>query len=194
MSPLILYGHPVVHVICGALGGWLGYLVWKPVSEPAQTESKVIAGKAKLARRRAALFGGRVAWFRVTIGVAIALAGCLSATYVRNAILDVTTGRLATTDFQDYVITWELKALAVLLGGVAAGINTRNGPKQGLCVGLAVAALLVGYETHGVTRFVEVSGLLAGGSVALCLAGGWFGSTLFPPVVKVQRIPIGAGV
>ena len=40
MSALIFYGHPILHVSFGALGGWLGYLVWKPVPESAPPDTR----------------------------------------------------------------------------------------------------------------------------------------------------------
>src|SRR4029077_7546124 len=133
------------------------------------------------------LFGGRVSWVRVTVGVVIAIAGTLSASWLRDMILDATAGRLNTSDFQYYVITWELKALAVLLGGVAAGFNTRNGLKHGLYAGVAIGIILIGVETRGTPHFLELAGLLCTSALTLGCGGGWFGSQLFPPVVRFKR-------
>ena len=45
--------------------------------------------------------------------------------------------------WQDRVVTWEIQALAVLIGGAVAGYNTANGLKQGLYVGLLASAFLM---------------------------------------------------
>lgn len=194
MSPVVFYGHPVLHVAFGAFGGWIGCVIWQPVGTGGPESVVTAAVKAKAPARRFSLLAGKVAWVRVAAGVLLAIVGCYYATMTRNVILDATTGRLNTTDLQDYVITWELKALAILLGGVAAGMNTRNGLKQGLCVGLAVGLVMVGMETRGVSRLLEWALLLFAGSLVLGTVGGWFGSMLFPPVIHRQKPRlIGAG-
>jgi hypothetical protein len=191
VSPVVLYGQPLIHIAGGALGGWLGYIIWKPLPAPGPEGSKQV--KRRRLSLRENLLAGPVAWVRVSVGVLIAVAGTLSASWLRDMILDVTAGRLNTTEFQDYVITWELKALAILLGGVAAGFNTRNGFKQGLCAGVAIGIILIGVEARGTRHFFEVAGLLCVSSVSLACAGGWFGSHLFPPVVNYKR-SIGTGM
>jgi hypothetical protein len=186
MVPLELLGQPLLQTALGALGGWLGCAFWKPlpVADPAAARPN----RPRLALRRLPSFGGRIAWFRVTAGVALAVAGTLSAGALFDLTLDASHGKLSTTDeMQDRVVTWEIKALALLLGGALAGSTTRNGLKQGLAVGVLSSAILVGIEFQHARQVAQVAALTLTSSLTLALAGGWFGSQLFPPVVKARR-------
>ena len=118
----------------------------------------------------------------------IAVAGTLSAGMVFKKALDLSDGKLATTHAtQDQLITWELKALMLIAGGALAGATTTNGMKQGLFVGVATSAVLVGLQAPMAERWAEFALYSAFSTVTLCLAGGWFGGALFPPVVKLER-------
>jgi hypothetical protein len=129
-----------------------------------------------------------VAWFRVAAGVALAVAGTLAATVIFEKLLDVSHGTLATADdTQDRLITMEIKALALLLGGALAGSTTRNGLKQGLFVGLVTTVILIGIEVNYVERWFQVALLTAVCSFCLSTVGGWFGSQLFPPIYRIRR-------
>ena len=56
-------------------------------------------------------------------------------------IIDLTGNKVGTRDdFQDLLITWEIKAFLVLLGAVFAGASTKNGLKQGLVVGIVASS------------------------------------------------------
>src|SRR5262249_4733605 len=134
------------------------------------------------------LFRGPVAWVRVAAGTALAVAGMLSAALIFDKGIDFSNGALATTpDLQDRIITLGIKALAVLLRGVLAGSAARNGLKQGLSVGLAASVILLGIQLQYSNRWLDVVVLPAVSSFSLSLVGGWFGSQLFPPVVKAKR-------
>ena len=143
--------------------------------------------KPGVARRRTPLFAGRVAWFRVALGAAFVAAGYLTAAAVFNFIIDFSAGQLASDGFwQDRVVTWEIQALAVLVGGGVAGYNTANGLKQGMCVGLLASVFLM-VVLFGFSRMTpETAALTVVGCFCLCLAGGWFGSQLFPPVIAYR--------
>ena len=131
---------------------------------------------------------GPVAWFRVGAGAVLAVIGTLTATICFEKILELSHGTLATTDdMQDRLITMEIKALALLLGGTLAGATTKNGFKQGLCVGLSTTVILIGIEMNYVERWVKVGCLTAICCFCLSMVGGWFGSQLFPPIVKIRR-------
>jgi hypothetical protein len=187
LSAVTLYGQPLLHTAVGAVGGWVGCIVWKPLPSAAPGGSRLVR-KLKVAGRKVSLFAGRVAWFRVAAGAALAVVGSLSATLVLELVAKASEGRLATAgDLTDRVVTWEIKALAVLIGGALAGSNTPNGLKQGLFVGLATALVLAGLEARFPDRWLEIAGMIAVSSLALSLVGGWFGSQLFPPVVPYKR-------
>ncbi len=121
-------------------------------------------------------------------GVILAVAGTLLATLVFEKIIDISHGSLGTSDeLQDRLITLEIKALALLFGGALAGATTRNGLKQGLCVGLVSTVILIGIEMKYVDHWVQLAGYTTLAAFSLSLAGGWFGSQLFPPVLRRPR-------
>jgi hypothetical protein len=187
LSMLALVGVPLVHVVFGALGGWIGYSIWKPIQPTTAGAPAGSTRKPGVARHRPPLFAGRVAWFRVALGAAFVAAGYLTAAMVFNFIIDFSAGKLASDGFwQDRVITWEIQALAVFVGGGVAGYNTSNGLKQGMCVGLVASALLT-MALFGFSRVApETAALTVIGCFCLCVAGGWFGGQLFPPVLAVR--------
>jgi hypothetical protein len=182
-----LLGQPLLQAMMGAMGGWFGASVWKPLSETNFVQTPLPRPRRFLPRKRNP-FSGPVAWVRVAVGVILAVAGTLTATLVFEKILDISHGTLATTDeLQDRLITLEIKALALLLGGALAGATTRNGLKQGFCVGLASTVILVGIEMNYVHHWLEMAGYTALMAFFLSLAGGWFGSQLFPPIIRNPR-------
>ena len=67
MSSVILYGQPMIHVAFGSLGGWLGFAIWRPVQSPLEAGRH--QAKAKPASRAVSWMSGRVAWFRVIVGI-----------------------------------------------------------------------------------------------------------------------------
>ncbi len=187
LAPAALTALPGLHATFAAVGGWLGGLIWRPLPAPVVPGALVSARKAA-AQRRLSLFAGPVGWFRVALGAALAIAGTLTAEMLFEKVLSYGGGKLGTsTELQDRIIIWEIKALAVLLGSALAGATTPNGFKQGLFVGLFSSFVLVGLESHGSPRWFEIAALTFVSSFSLALAGGWFGGQLFPPVFKVPR-------
>jgi hypothetical protein len=167
----------------------LGSAVWRPLSATDLAPSEApLSRRRPLLRRNSDLFRGPVAWVRVVAGTILAVAGTLTATLVFDKILDIGQGRLATSDeLQDRLITLEIKALALLCGGVLAGAATRNGLKQGFCVGLASTFILISIEIRYVEHGLQMAGYTALAACSLSLVGGWFGSRLFPPVFRKPR-------
>ncbi|MGH7227338.1 MAG: hypothetical protein ACRELF_29345, partial [Gemmataceae bacterium] len=187
LTPIALLGQPLLQAGLGAVSGWLGSAFWTPLPSTTTAETP-LPRKRNFVRHNMNLFTGPVAWVRVSLGVILAVAGTLTATLFFEKILDISHGLLATTDeLQDRLITMEIKALALILGGVLAGATTRNGPKQGLCVGLASTVILIGIEMNFVERWLQMAALTAVAAFSLSLVGGWFGSQLFPPILKVRR-------
>ena len=188
LTAVSIYGQPVLQTAIGALGGWAGCLLWKPLLPPVLPGATHLLRKPGKARRRLALFAGKVAWLRVTAGIAVAVAGTLSATIIFDKVLEASNGVLSTSDqMQDQVITWEIKALALLVGGCLAGATTPNGLKQGLFAALGASALLIGTQAPYAKQPVEVAVFTLVSAFGLTTAGGWFGSQLFPPVIKYKR-------
>jgi hypothetical protein len=199
LTTVAVYGQPLVQTAFGALAGWIGCTVWKPLPTATVPGGSRLVRK-KPVRRKVSLFAGRVAWVRVAAGAALAVIGSLSATIILEIVLAAAAASNSNTrvsygsDFvalqqmQDQIVTWEIKALAVLVGGAVAGSNTHNGLKQGLCVGVASGSMLV--ISLGVTHRAafDVAGLTLISVLSLSLVGGWFGSQLLPPVVPVKRL------
>jgi hypothetical protein len=180
------YGQPFLHGAVGILGGSIGALIWKPI---LPTVPVLLAPLRKPARPpREPFFAGKIHWVRILAGTTLAVAGTLFARVLFHKILDVGGGTLGTsTEIQDRVIIWEIKALAVLAGGTFAGALTTNGLKQGVFVGLFAAVILIGRLTPLTNSPYEFAGLTLIGTFLLCLTGGWFGGQLFPPVAKPSR-------
>jgi hypothetical protein len=188
LTPIAVLGQPLLQAGVGVVGGWLGSTIWKPLSAATSTQTPV-PRKRNLLRSNLELFKGPVAWLRVGLGAALAVCGTLMATLFFEKILDLGHGALATTDeVQDHLITMEIKALALMLGGALAGSTTRNGIKQGLCVGIVASVILAGIELHYVEHWLQMAGLTTVASTSLCMVGGWFGGQLFPPLVKIPRL------
>jgi hypothetical protein len=189
LTTLTLFGVPLVHIFFGTLGGWIGAAIWRPLQsiDPAHPTRK-----QGVPRPRKPLFAGRVSWFRVALGAVFAAAGYMTAAALFNFILDFSAGKLTSDGFwQDRVVTWEIQALAVLVGGGVAGYNTANGLKQGMFVGV-VASVLVMAVLFGFSRATpEVAALTAAGCFSLCMAGGYFGAQLFPPIAEYKSRQFG---
>jgi hypothetical protein len=186
LTMVALYGQPLLHAAFGALGGWMGSQIWQPIQPFAEIE--IIPQRKKTKRRNEALFAGRVYWFRVVAGSAFAVAGTLCATMLFQKVLDASGGALGTSDhLQDLIITWEIKALATIVGGGLAGATTSNGFKQGVFVGMGSSLILIPLQAPVGDNWLQVAGLTAVSTMCLTVIGGWFGGQLFPPIVKVER-------
>jgi hypothetical protein len=187
VTTIALYSAPTLHAVFGTLAGWFGQLIWKPLPSLYPGQASKLVRKLGTARRHLSVFAGQVMWIRVAIGATIAILGTLSATL----ILEAATAAAARGSYgyysevlenQDIVLTWEIKALSVILGGALAGFNTRNGLKQGFFVGMfTLFALFLFLGVKGnATPMILVGTIIS--SMCLSLAGGWFGSQLLPPL------------
>lgn len=188
LTAIALLGQPLLQTAIGAVGGWVGASFWKPLSLTTAEETPLPRKRPNFLRRNLTLFTGPIAWVRVSLGVILAVAGTLMATVLFEKILDLGHGALATTDeMQDRLITMEMKALALILGGALAGATTRNGLKQGFCVGLMASVILIGIEMNYVESWVKLACYTVLAAFAFSLVGGWFGSQLFPPIHPRRR-------
>jgi hypothetical protein len=186
LSVVGLYGDPIVQTALGALAGWFGGTIWRPLPPEEPREPRPV--RKAPAKVRPPLFAGRVYPVRVSLGTAVAVCGSLGATGLYHLIEKLSDGGQAPgTLMLDQIVTWEIKVLALIGGGVIAGANTRNGLKQGLAVGILTALVLAGVEPSIAGRWVEATTLLFLTSLSFCLLGSWFGSQLFPPVLRYRR-------
>jgi hypothetical protein len=190
-SLLPIYCQPLLQAFVGAFGGWLGGTIWKPLAIMLGPDGVAIHRKP-LQLPKTPLFAGPIHWFRIAFGTVFTVGGCLSATYLLERAVVVSNDALAMDGYmQEKVVTWEMKALAMLLGSALAGICTTNGFKQGLIVGVLSGtslAIAVAFRSAG----FDVIALTMVSAVTLGLAGGTFGGQLFPPITRFMR-PKGMG-
>jgi hypothetical protein len=187
LSTVALFGDPVLQLALGALAGWLGGAIWKPLALPGPAAPRQAPRKTPR-RPRPPLFAGPIAPMRIIFGTLLAVGGCLCAAALFELIDRLSAGDgVASDSVVDLVVTWEIKALALIAGGTLAGSNSYNGLKQGLWVGIFTTLILAALESRSADRWLGVVGLLFISSTALCLAGGWFGSQLLPPVVPTKN-------
>jgi hypothetical protein len=187
LTEIVLYGQPLLYTACGALGGALGSLIWRPL--PVVHMALPLRRRPGVKRPpRFPVFAGPVAWPRVIIGASLAVAGVLSASLVLNFAVATAKGDLQiTSQMQSQMITWEIGGLAVLAGAVFAGTNRFNGLKQGLCVGIGASLIVASVRLSDRTVLPEELIATAVVILGLSLFGGWFGCRLFPPIVSTRR-------
>jgi hypothetical protein len=190
LTPVALYGLPVLQIASGALGGSLGTLVWKPMPN-----FDALLGNAlniKPAPRRLSPFAGPIAWGRVMLGTGLAAAGAQSANLILQFVLESCKGSLnIESHLQAQLVTWEITGLAMLAGSAVAGATTFNSVKQGLAVGVATAAVLLCIRLTLQNPPLQSLVFVVLAALGLGLIGGWFGGQLFPPITRVRKRGLG---
>jgi hypothetical protein len=183
-----VYGQMILFATLGAVGGWLGMLIWKPM--PVLQ----LGGKAEKLGIDWSIFSigqyfaGPVHYSRVVVGIPVVVLGVLWARAILNFIMEVSDGTLTTVShLQDRLLLVEISALLTLIGAGLAGATTFNGLKQGLFVGIGGCVVLAGIQLGGGKVQTEAVILTLISTMFLTLAGGWFGSQLFPPIVHRRR-------
>lgn len=185
ITAVMLYGQPILHASVGAFGGVLGSWFWQPINSTVQTVVK----PAPIKLTPGPLFQltrARVHWLRVLAGLGIAAAGYIWADTILNLVLRTAEHHLTLkASVQQTLLTLEISALAVFIGGAFAGATTWNGTAQGAWMGLLGAAIFLGYQL-GYRHMNDAAtlGLYAGAIMALGLLGGSFGSRLMPPILS----------
>jgi hypothetical protein len=190
LTEIALYGQPLLHIGFGALGAMVGAIIWRPLPKLAMPEFD-IDKKFKAARDRHSLFAalrGPIAWPRVLFGIPIVTVGFLYGPDFLTRTLEEQQHRMMVNDhLQAQLVTWEIIGLATLLGAAIAGATTRNGTKQGLCVGIGACVVLLGIYLGNtalpIDRLVHTVSCI----LPLTFLGGWFGGELFPPVQPLGR-------
>jgi DNA-directed RNA polymerase subunit RPC12/RpoP len=187
-----LYALPALHMLCGAVGGFLGSLIWKPLPAvpmpAADTEPKTTPKSAPRGHVDTSFITGPVAWLRVLLGMAIVVSGVMGASAILKFVLDNGPGRLSLgSNLESQLITWEIAALATFLGASLAGATTLNGFTQGLCVGLGAATVMTGIHLAQDRFNLDQAVLVSMSALFLSAGGGWFGGQLFPPIYRASR-------
>jgi hypothetical protein len=182
-----LYGQPILHTAFGAFGGMLGGWLWRPIPVNALPVRPVPRHPSDSALFQ--LTHAHIHWLRVLGGVGIAAAGYVWADTILQIVLASSEGRLTLrTSIQQMVLTLEITALGVFIGGAFAGATTWHGSAQGAWVGLLGSALYLGYQVGYLHVYNWMTlGLMAGGILALSFLGGSFGCRLLPAVLRPRK-------
>ncbi len=186
---LIMFALPAQSLVVGAIGGFIGSVIWKPLLIP--TDPRFSSLSQRTNARKDKLEGpslrwtGPVAWFRVILGAAIAGVGALNASRIVDFVLGVSDYKLrVVTQFENHVAYGEVFGLCILFGGCFAGATRPNGLKQGVCVGFLVSVIMIGAISSASLDHAPSALFPVVSALLLAPVGGWFGSELFPPACR----------
>ncbi|HZZ82511.1 MAG TPA: hypothetical protein VFE62_28690 [Gemmataceae bacterium] len=188
-SSILIYAEPVIHLTIGALGGALGMLIWRPIPripelEGTPTPVPIPTFNISLSK----LFSGPVYFGRVSVGAFVIVVGVVWSKAILEFLLRASSGTLTiSSHLQAQLVSMEIAALVALIGSCFAGATTRNGFKQGFCVGLAASVIVLGIQISNPKFTIESSVFTMGGIILVSLVGGWFGGQLFPPIDPSRR-------
>ncbi len=184
LEPVVFFSQPLIHMVFGLIGGFIGYRIWKPVAL-FSIEGDMGKSGYGMPRPRTKLWKGPIHFVRVLLGAGVVLAGSVFAKDLLAGLLNHSQGSLTIkSNLTEKLIIYQVIALAGLVGGSLAGSSSRNGFKQGLCAGILASALYLGVQIANPKAVLEVSIFTAFGVLAMSVVGGMFGSTLFPPLSK----------
>jgi hypothetical protein len=189
-SSILIYAEPLIHLATGAIGGAIGMLIWRPTPRLPELEGRTPALVPIPAFGFALgdMFTGPVHLGRVCAGAFLIVIGVVWSSAILEFLLRASNGSLAlSSKLQAQLVSVELSALVVLLGAGFAGATTRNGLKQGLCVGLGASAIVLGVQISNPKFALEAAIFTISGIVLVALIGGWFGGQLFPPLDPSKR-------
>jgi hypothetical protein len=190
LSTILVYAEPVMHMALGGLGGGLGMLIWRPAPTLPELEtsnpSPITAPSFGILLSK--LFAGQIHYGRVCGGAFVIVIGVVWANAILQFLLRASAGTLAiSSQLQAQLVSMEIAALVAIVGAGFAGATTRNGFKQGLCVGICASMIVLGIEISGPTFTIESGIFTTSGIVTVAVVGGWFGSQLFPPLSSRRR-------
>jgi hypothetical protein len=185
---MLIYAEPIIHLATGALGGALGMLIWRPIPRLPDLGGSTPIPLQALGFSLGNAFTGPVHVGRVCTGAFLIVIGVVWSGAILEFVLRASSGSWAlTSQLQAKLVSIEISALVVLVAASFAGATTRNGLKQGLCVGLAASAIVLGIKISDPKFTFEALVFTISGIVLVALAGGWFGSQLFPPLDPSRR-------
>jgi hypothetical protein len=189
LTEVALYGQPLLHLAFGMVGAVVGASIWRPLPTVAMPEFEADRkAEGRESRPAWTALHGPIAWGRVAAGVLSVTGAFLFGPGLLTVLLDASGGTIKVNDhLQAQLVTWEIVGLLTLFGAAFAGATTRNGLKQGLCVGIGTCVVLVGNQLGGKGVQPELVIYTVGSVLGLTIAGGWFGGQLFPPVRATMR-------
>jgi hypothetical protein len=190
LTTISLFGEPALQAAIGAVGGLAGSVIWKPLSPlrlPGLLQGSGPAPAISVRPRRSA-FAGPLYWGRVLTGTTLTVGCIVWVDVIREFVLEASEGKLRIdTHLQAELVTWEISAVAMLVGGAFAGATTSNGTKQGIAVGTASGVILLGIRLANNLLTPQLLILTLASTIALCLVGGWFGGELLPPIIRAAK-------
>ena len=206
-AQLVLLLQPVLLIATGAIAGAVGAWVWAAVPEfdmPAPLVKK--SSSIDLLQDAPREIAHPTIWYRVLIGALIIVAGMALAEKARHGAEKASGGMLKVESRgQGKFMSWQIAALAVLIGGAFAGAGTGAGIRHGVYSGLlgGIGGCILGivrgefsqpeeYLLKWMNLAVEspndpvaILGVAFGVLVA-SLVGGWFGGQLFPALAPLH--------
>lgn len=187
----LLYGQPLIQGLIAALAAWIGSWIWRPIPSPVLPDTAK-GPKVEVAVRGGPTFWeGPISWIRLLLGAAVIVAGSQAAPRIFKFIMEFAGGTLETDSyFHDRVVIWEIRILAILVGGVLAGANTFTGIKQGALAGLLSCGILLSMPSNQGSLTMATNTAVS--TIFLGILGGWFGAHLLPPVMKMKRRKVAA--
>jgi hypothetical protein len=187
-SSMFIYAEPLMHLAAGALGGALGMLIWRPAPKVPELDGNSTTTLPSFGLGFGNLFVGPIHFGRVCAGALVIVVGVVWSHAILEFLLRASNNNLAlTSKLQAQLVSMEISALVALVGAGFAGATTRNGIKQGLCVGLAASAIVLGIQISDPQFLLESAISTLSGIVTVALIGGWFGGQLFPPLDPNRR-------
>src|SRR5262249_53648242 len=81
LTPVALYGQPILQTAFGAVGGFLGSLIWRPLPRLSLGDSRA-ARIALPVHRQPSIWTGPISWWRIVVGIAVGAGGSLWANVV----------------------------------------------------------------------------------------------------------------
>jgi hypothetical protein len=182
----VLYAQPVLHLLVGAIGGWIGSTIWRPTPHLTLPNTRLSLPPPPTFEMR--WLQGPIHWIRVIAGALLVACGVMWSTLILNRLVDFSGGAWTVeTHFQARLLSWEIAGLTIVLGALFAGATTGNGAKQGLCVGIGGTVLFIGFQMADPRVNLETAVFTVLCMIGLGLAGGWFGTQLFPPLEARPR-------
>jgi hypothetical protein len=187
-ASMLVYAEPIIHLAIGAIGGALGMLIWRPIPQLPEMEGSTPVPVPAFNFSFGNIFSGPVYLGRVCAGAFVIVVGVVWSKAIMEFLLRASNGTLTvSSQLQAQLVSMEVAALFGLLGAGFAGATTRNGFKQGLCVGVAASMIVLGIQI-GAPKFTLESGIFTmAGIIIVSMVGGWFGGQLFPPLDPSKR-------
>src|SRR5262249_51848391 len=102
LSQLTFYGLPLIHMMFGAVGGWRGFTIWKPIPPNRDPRELTKEVKPKLVNTYTApaTFSGPIGWGRVLLGAALASLGTIFAKSILDLLTDSSEGKLSLDSYR----------------------------------------------------------------------------------------------